>query len=94
MAEDAQRWSRAKDVLTILVIPMLLWCVRQEIRMVQVEAQGAEVAEIRQQLHALEVKVAGMNAPLVKTSEEVALIHTRLDDLQKQLQASGLLERP
>lgn len=78
---NSLNWNRAKDILTILVIPLLLWCVRQEIRMAKVESVAEDVAELRSDLHDLEIKVAAMQGPVQSNTSDVASLQARLDHL-------------
>jgi chromosome segregation ATPase len=80
-SSESVTWSRAKDVLTILVIPLLLWCVRQEIRVAKIESVVEVQEQLRSDLHDLEVQVASMRRPIETNRTDVAAIESRLDEL-------------
>ena len=86
-SDDGVAWARAKDVLTILVIPLLLWGVRQEIRLAGIESVVEEQAELRKELHELEVQVASMGRSGRVNSEDIEELHVRLEHITETVDA-------
>ncbi|MDB4278094.1 hypothetical protein N9917_00530 [Deltaproteobacteria bacterium] len=85
--DDSKTWARAKDILTILVIPLLLWGVRQEIRLAGIEGVVEEQAELRQELHELEVQVATMGRSGQINSQGIEELYTRLEHITETVDA-------
>jgi archaellum component FlaC len=75
-------WNRAKDILTILVIPLAVWMGSQEVRMAKLEYVVATQEEIRTDLHDLEIKVAAMQGPIQTNTTDVEEIEARLEHLR------------
>jgi len=83
-------WSRGKDILTLGIIPLALWCVHQEIRVGKVELILERQAGIESDLRALQIEVAKTNHSLDPTVIKVEKLEERvllLSDTIRRLEA-------
>jgi hypothetical protein len=85
-SDNSMNWAKAKDLLTILVIPLLLWGVRQEIRLAGIEGVVAEQAELREDLHELEIQVATMGRSGQVNSQGITELHIRLEHITETVE--------
>ena len=78
-------WGKAKDILTIGIIPLAVWIGTQEIRWAKMENVLERQEQIRSDLHDLEIKVAAMQGPLQANTTDVASIEARLEVLTEMV---------
>lgn len=78
-------WDKAKDVLTILIVPLLLWGVKlevtlavQEERIAELEEDLEDTADLSSLIHNNSVELATLSAKLDSANGTLDVIKTHL----------------
>lgn len=80
-------WNIAKEVLSILVIPVLVWAVSVQVKNA---VQDSEITELRSQLNELKGREEGIRQNSLKLVE----VSTKLDGVQGKVdEANHLIRR-
>jgi len=79
-AEQAQIWGRTKDVLTVLVIPALVWVFSIS---GEIESQRAKIESISERVVELRTSVKDLSEKERVISLQLARIETQLETIQR-----------
>ena len=79
-AEQAQIWGRTKDVLTVLVIPALVWVFTISGDM---ESQRAKLESVNERVVELKTSVRDLSEKERVISLQLARIETQLETIQR-----------
>lgn len=79
-AEQAQIWGRAKDVLTVLVIPALVWVFTISS---DIESQKAKLEAVSEKVVELKTSVKDLSEKERVISLQLARIETQLETIQR-----------
>lgn len=79
-AEQAQIWGRAKDVLTVLVIPALVWVFTISS---DIESQRAKLEAVSEKVVELKTSVKDLSEKERVISLQLARIETQLETIQR-----------
>lgn len=79
-ASQAQIWSKAKDVLTMLVIPALIWVFNVSADM---ESQRAQLKSVSERVVELRTSVKDLQDKERVISLQLARIETQLETIQR-----------
>lgn len=89
-------WSRAKDILTILVIPALLWVMSVsrsiDAQSLELKALSAQVKENKDNIAKLDAHSRSLNLQLVKLETRLEGITRTTEEIHSML--SQLLNQP
>ena len=75
-------WSKAKDVLTILIIPLVLWGVKLE---VTIAVQEERLHELRREIEASVERKGSMADTIQSNSIQLASLSAKLDAANERL---------
>ena len=78
--EQAQIWSRTKDVLTVLVVPALVWVFTIS---GQIESQRAKLEAVSEKVVELKTSVRDLSEKERVISLQLARIETQLETIQR-----------
>jgi len=79
-AEQAQIWGRTKDVLTVLVIPALVWVFTIS---GDIESQRAKLESVNERVVELKTSVKDLSEKERVISLQLARIETQLETIQR-----------
>ena len=71
-------WSKAKDVLTILIIPLIVWGVKLE---VTIAVQAQQIAELEEEID----EAQGMSNTIQSNTVQLATLSAKLDSANDSL---------
>ncbi|MEC8306804.1 MAG: hypothetical protein VXZ72_02980 [Chlamydiota bacterium] len=71
-------WSKAKDVLTILIIPVLLWGVKLEVTLA---VQAEKISELEEEIE----EARGMSNTIQSNTVQLATLSAKLDSANDSL---------
>lgn len=84
-------WDRAKDLLTILVIPSLIWVSHTSTNL---ELLDARIKRNEDSIQKLEINLESQRQRSIETNERLARVETRLVALTERInELKQLLER-
>lgn len=91
MSNSLVTWDRAKDVLTILVVPALMWVASVSTNL---ELIGERVARQEAELKELRADLETQRQRSIETNERLARVETRLVGLTERIdEIKQLLQR-
>jgi len=91
MSNSLVTWDRAKDVLTILVVPALMWVASVSTNL---ELIGERVARQEAELKELRTDLETQRQRSIETNERLARVETRLVGLTERIdEIKQLLQR-
>ena len=71
-------WSKAKDVLTILIVPLILWGVKLE---VTIAVQAEQISELEEEIG----EARGMSNTIQSNTVQLATLSAKLDSANDSL---------
>jgi uncharacterized coiled-coil protein SlyX len=71
-------WSKAKDVLTILIVPLILWGVKLE---VTIAVQAEQIDELEEEIS----EARGMSNTIQSNTVQLATLSAKLDSANDSL---------
>jgi uncharacterized coiled-coil protein SlyX len=71
-------WSKAKDVLTILIVPLILWGVKLEVTLA---VQAEKIAELEEEVG----EARGMSNTIQSNTVQLATLSAKLDSANDSL---------
>lgn len=82
-------WDKARDILSILVIPLILWGVRLEVRLAVQEQHIAENKKAAAQVERLSGSVHANALQMARLDAKVDAIHERLREIKVLISGSS-----
>jgi len=82
IGEENMTWDRVKDILTICVIPLLIWGVRLE---VSNAIQAERISELKSKVSSSEKTVNKIEEAVQKNSLQLAKLDGKLESLDEKL---------
>jgi hypothetical protein len=79
---DAQLWTRAKDVSTIIIIPAMIWIVSA---IVQFKTDQHKINTNIDKISSVEIKLSELNKKDTDVSVQIAKLETSLTIISKDL---------
>lgn len=86
---ESHVWSRSKDVLTVLVIPALLWVMSVsrsiDAQIIEMKAVAAQVAENKRNIEKLDAHSRNLSLQLVKLETRLEGITRTTEEIHNML---------
>lgn len=79
---DAQLWTRAKDVATIVIIPAMIWIISA---IVQFKTDQHKINSNIDKISSVEIKLSELNKKDTDVSVQIAKLETSLTIISKDL---------